>query len=171
MHVAISIIPSLRRRSSRSPVALSASAPAAPGPIRLRVRRLLGLALALAVVGGGSSAATASASWHSVGCTAAEGSLASYVCLRISGPHGNNWFRVTRNQQYTSICRYKARVRVSQPTLGTLNYYSPYNAGCSWNTAWMDIYPRRGFQFKSKACGHWYEQGRWIAGTPCNIIY
>jgi len=133
------------------------------------VRRLLGLALALAVVGGGSSAATASA--DSVGCTAAEGSLASYVCLRISGPHGNNWFRVTRNQQYTSICRYKARVRVSQPTLGTLTYYSPYNAGCSWNTAWMDIYPRRGFQFKSKACGHWYEQGRWIAGTPCNIIY
>jgi hypothetical protein len=111
------------------------------------------------------------ASANSVGCTLAEGSNASYVCLTIRGSGLRvDGFRVTRNHPKNSICGYQAWVWVGQPTRGAVNYYSPFRSGCSWNTAWMDMYPRRTFEHNSKACGHWYESGRWISGVPCNRI-
>lgn len=107
----------------------------------------------------------------SVGCTWAEGSGASYVCLGIygSGTYVNQ-FRVTRNHQYNSICGYRARVSVNQPTSTDYNYYSGTHTGCSWNTAWMDFYPRRSYQHDTKVCGHWYESGKWLSGVPCNKV-
>jgi hypothetical protein len=33
------------------------------------------------------------------------------------------------------------------------------------------MYPRRYFENNTKACGHWYESGRWLSGVPCNKIY
>lgn len=141
------------------------------------LKRLLGAALALAVVGAGASAATASA--DSTGCTFVQGTAASYVCLTInSGPMLTDgayvsWFRVRRVHlapQPTSICDYKGRVWVKQPTKGTVNYYSPYRAGCSSGVAWVRMYPRRKFEMHTKACGTWFESGRWLSGAACNYL-
>lgn len=136
----------------------------------IAARRRLGVALALVTLAAACTAPAASA--NSVGCTWAEGSGASYVCLGIygSGTYVNQ-FRVSRNHQYNSICNYRARVVVYQPTRGSVTYYSSYHSGCSWNTAWMDVWPRRNFENKSKACGYWYESGRWLSGVPCNQIH
>ncbi len=34
----------------------------------------------------------------------------------------------------------------------------------------MDIWPRRAFPHNSKACGYWWESGKWLSGVPCNKI-
>lgn len=133
-------------------------------------RRALVLGLGITALSLSSGASPASA--DSVGCTWAEGGGASYVCLGIYGSGRYvNQFRVSRNHQYTSICGYKARVHVQQPNSSTVYHYSGFYSGCSWNTAWMDLWPRRYYVNNSKACGTWYESGRYISGVPCNKIY
>jgi len=135
-----------------------------------RPRRSFGIALTLAaaVAGAGAPAASAGDWFPSMGCTATGG---GHVCLGIAGGKGEvSRFRVFRTHLKHQICGYQARVRVYQPTRGTLTYYSAKRGGCAGGWAAESINPGVVFEHNSKACGAWFEFGRWLSGTPCNRI-
>ncbi len=89
-------------------------------------------AVGVSIWGGMGSAQPAAA--DSVGCTGAPG---GYQCLGLYG--SGSYLRSTRVSYQTipswgTICR--SRARWTSP-IGT--FYSSYNGGCVWNTAWYDL--------------------------------